>query len=112
MNAHTTTPATHTPVPLDLPRDYPAPVAPRYRRMRHDMPVPAAAAEAAGQRARHDGYAETTLWLAALGMTLARYADQRSVPLDLITHADAQGEPARTRLTLDVAPDAPADVLL
>ncbi|KWD48151.1 type I polyketide synthase [Burkholderia ubonensis] len=112
MNAHTTTPATHTPVPLDLPRDYPAPVTPRYRRMRHDMPVPAAAAEAAGARARKDGYAETTLWLAALGMTLARYADQRSVPLDLITHADAQGEPARTRLTLDVAPDASADVLL
>ncbi|MCM2547151.1 amino acid adenylation domain-containing protein [Burkholderia glumae] len=111
MNAHTTTPSTHTPPPLDLPRDYPAPVTPRYRRMRHDMAVPAAAAEAVGVRARQDGYAETTLWLAALGMTLARYADQRSVPLDLITCADARSEPARTRLTLDVAPAASADVL-
>ncbi|MGZ2749832.1 amino acid adenylation domain-containing protein [Burkholderia stagnalis] len=112
MNAHTMTPTAQTPVPFDLPRDFPAPLAPRFRRARAGMPVPAAAQDAADRYAQRGGGAAATLWLAALGVALARYADQRSLPLDLIVGADAHGEPARVRVTLDVAADAAVDVLL
>ncbi|WDD90200.1 amino acid adenylation domain-containing protein (plasmid) [Burkholderia sp. FERM BP-3421] len=112
MNASRTTSAPQASIVFDLPRDYPAPVTPRYRRGRDSLAVPASVAAALGERAARAGCLATTGWLAALGVALSRYADQRHLPLDLIVTGAGHDEPARVRVTLDVAPEAPADALL
>ena len=100
-------------VALDLPRDFPPPVAPLYRRAQENLPLPAAAVVGFADRC---GYEVSTICLTALGIARSRYADQSSLPLDIIvskrTAAAPAGTVARLRLTLDLAPEQTARALI
>jgi amino acid adenylation domain-containing protein len=92
------------------------PVAPRFLRGRESMPVAVAAARTVREFAKRCGTEIFTPWLAAFGLALSRYAGQRRLTVGVLVPAGMRGfaphAPARSRLLLDVAPDAAVKALL